>query len=167
MLDPDYEPALGEPALLAAHGDPVLRGQAVQRRERRDVVGLGMQPADRIRPHHVVEEQASLLAPEAQRSSQLRVMGRAAGVDEPAHDALEHPVHEERVGHRRSPPARHGVAESPPRRPLPFDHAHGLWQDRRTMARALSALCQAGRRRQCLRTGVMLPTINNLCDVYV
>jgi len=85
MLDPDYEPALGEPALLAAHGDPVLRGQAVQRRERRDVVGLGMQPADRIRPHHVVEEQASLLAPEAQRSSQLRVIGRAAGVDEPAH----------------------------------------------------------------------------------
>ena len=111
MLDPDYEPALGEPALLAAHGDPVLRGQAVQRRERRDVVGLGMQPADRIRPHHVVEEQASLLAPEAQRSSQLRVMGRAAGVDEPAHDALKHPVHEKRVGHsgsichaRSSPP---------------------------------------------------------------
>ena len=37
----------------------------------------------------------------------------------------------------------------------PMDSA----QDRRTMAGALSALCQAGRRRQCLRTGAMLPTI--------
>jgi hypothetical protein len=45
------------------------------------------------------------------------------------------------------------------RRLLLFDHAHGLWQDRPTMAGALSALCQAGRRRQCLKTGVMLPTI--------
>jgi len=29
-------------------------------------------------------------------------------------------------------------------RPLRFDHSHGLWQDRRTMRGALSALCQAG-----------------------
>jgi len=35
-----------------------------------------------------------------------------------------------------SPPARHGVAESPARRPLRFDQAHGLWQDRRAMAGA-------------------------------
>jgi hypothetical protein len=41
-----------------------------------------------------------------------------------------------------SPPARHGVQGSPARRPLRFEQAHGLWQDRRTMAGA--ALCQAG-----------------------
>jgi len=29
-------------------------------------------------------------------------------------------------------------------RSLQFDHSHGLWQDRRTMPGALSALCQAG-----------------------
>jgi len=30
------------------------------------------------------------------------------------------------------------------------------------MAGALSTLCQAGSRRQCLRTGVMLPTIRTI-----
>jgi len=39
-----------------------------------------------------------------------------------------------------SPPARHGVADSPARRPLPFDHAHGLWQDPRTMAGVIRAV---------------------------
>src|SRR5262245_4478469 len=36
---------------------------------------------------------------------------------------------------------------SPARQPLPFDHAHALWQDRPTTAVALSALCQGGRTR--------------------
>src|SRR5215510_4101918 len=103
MLDPDYEPTLGEPALLAAHGDPVLRGQVVQRRERGDVVRLGVEPADRIGAHHVVEEPASFLDPEAQRPGELRILWRAACVDQPAHDAMEYPVHDERVSHRRVP----------------------------------------------------------------
>jgi hypothetical protein len=30
------------------------------------------------------------------------------------------------------------------RRPVPFDHADGLWQDRRTVAGALSAPCHRG-----------------------
>ena len=33
----------------------------------------------------------------------------------------------------------------PASRPLPFDHAHGLWQDRPRRQRALSAPCQAGK----------------------
>lgn len=32
----------------------------------------------------------------------------------------------------------------PGQRAARFDHAYGLWQDRRAMARVLSALCQAG-----------------------
>ena len=39
---------------------------------------------------------------------------------------------------------------SPARRPVPFDHAYGLWQDRRTMAGALSAPCHSGGRKSAV-----------------
>src|SRR5437867_10212037 len=42
------EAALREPSLLAARADPILRRQIVQRRERCDVIRLGMEPPDRI-----------------------------------------------------------------------------------------------------------------------
>ena len=42
-------------------------------------------------------------------------------------------------------PLRAPVVMSPARRPLPFDHAYGLWQDRRTMA--------GGRYPRCAKQG--------------
>src|SRR5262245_22553653 len=51
-------------------------------------------------------------------------------------------------------PLRAPVVMSPARRPLPCDHAYGLWQDRRTMAGgALSALRQAGQHPAVTETG--------------
>ena len=39
-----FESSLAEPLLLAVDGDTVLGGQAAERRERADVVGIGKQP---------------------------------------------------------------------------------------------------------------------------
>src|SRR5262249_27152621 len=61
------ESTLGEPALLAAHGDPVLGRQVVQRRERGDVVGLRGEAPDPVSAHHGVEEEGSLFDSAAPR----------------------------------------------------------------------------------------------------
>src|SRR5882672_4824578 len=94
------EAALSEPPLGTAHGDPVLRRQVVERRERRDVVRVGMEPADRVGLHHVMEESAPLFDRKPKRAGEIGIVRRAPGLYEPAHDALKHPVHEERVSHR-------------------------------------------------------------------
>ena len=105
------EAALSEPPLGTAHGDPVLCRQVVERRERRDVVRVGMEPADRVGLHHVMEESAPFFDRKPERAGELGIVRRAPGLDEPAHDALKHPVHEERVGHRwASGPRRFTIA---------------------------------------------------------
>ena len=49
---------------------------------------------------------------------------------------------------------------SPARQPLPFDHAHALWQDRPATAGALSVLWQTGKnRRRNGEEALMSPTI--------
>src|SRR6266850_417934 len=97
------EPALREPALLAAYRDPVLGGKVVQRRERGDVVGLGMEPADRVRLHDVAQHAPSLLGGQAEGPRQLRIVRRAAGVHQTSHDALEGLVDQSRTGHGSLP----------------------------------------------------------------
>src|SRR5438105_923022 len=72
---------------------------AGQRRERGDVVRLGMEPADRIGLHHVMEDEAALVGRQPEGARELGIMGRTTRLDEPSHDALEHPVHEARLGH--------------------------------------------------------------------
>src|SRR5688572_4497763 len=60
-----------------------------------------MEPADRIRPHHLVEKLACRLDVEPEVATELGVVRRPAGVHELAHDALEHAVTEQWSCHRR------------------------------------------------------------------
>src|SRR5438552_13921126 len=111
------EAALREPSLLAARADPILRRQVVERRERGDVVRLGMEPADRIGLHHVVEDEAALVGRQPEGARELGIVRRATRFDETTHDALEHPVHEARLGHPTGFIAR-------PRRPSAAGYNH-------------------------------------------
>src|SRR5262245_5641422 len=95
------EAALGEPFLLATHGHAILRGKVVERRERRDVVRLRMEPADGVGLHHRVQELPAILDADAESLGQLGVVERAAALDDGPHQPVERAVHEPWIRHGR------------------------------------------------------------------
>jgi hypothetical protein len=99
VADVALEAALREPFLLAPHGHPVLRGQVVEGREGGDVVRLGMQPSNGIGLHHREEELSPLLDGQAHGPSELGIVQGASALHERAHEKLEGPIEEPRIGH--------------------------------------------------------------------